>query len=62
MTKILRYAKAFVAAATPIVTALLIEVAGHLSTTSTGIVAAIATAILVFLVPNRQPQPEAGEP
>lgn len=45
-------AKAIVAAVTPIVVALVADVAAELSTTGQGLVAAVATAAVVWLTPN----------
>lgn len=47
-------AKAIVAAATPIVTAAVVDIVAELSTLAEGGIAAAATALLVWLVPNRK--------
>ena len=48
-------AKAIVAAATPIVTAAVVDILAELSTLATGAIAAGATMLTVWLVPNRKP-------
>lgn len=47
-------AKAIVAAVTPILVALIGDVFVELSAVSTGVVAAVATAVVVWLTPNKQ--------
>lgn len=46
-------AKAIVGAITPIITALIVEVAADLSDLGTAGIAAAATAVLVYLTPNK---------
>lgn len=48
-------AKAIVAAATPIVTAFVVDAMADLSVWGVGVIAAGATAFMVWLVPNRPP-------
>jgi hypothetical protein len=60
MTKILErlqlMAKAIVAAVTPIVSVAVVDVLAELSVMSTGLIAAAATAALVYLTPNKTAQ------
>ena len=52
-------AKAIVAAITPIVSVAVVDILAEVSVMSTGVIAAVATAVLVYLTPNRPaPTPE----
>jgi hypothetical protein len=45
-----------VAAVTPIVSVAVVDVLAELSVMSTGLIAAAATALTVYLVPNKTPE------
>lgn len=55
-TRLLASLKALVAVVTPIATVAALEAVTELSRSSDTILAAIATAVLVYLVPNRDPE------
>jgi hypothetical protein len=53
IAKLANAAKAIVGAATPIITAVVTEVVADLSVLATSAIAAGATALLVYLTPNK---------
>ena len=54
VAKLLNAAKAIVAAATPIITAVILEVVADLGVLATSAIAAGATGAIVWLTPNKE--------